>query len=226
VRLVRIGRTNLYSKLSNANNAKREKPRNYKSKKKKVLLTHVDSETDDSAHGLDDSFFQEAFGDGFKEDKPKKEKKKEKKEKKSKDQEEKEKAELELLLLDQKDQKEHFVAKDVIKAEKAKSKKQKKKNQKALLETQDEFKLDLQDPRFSALIDDHQFHIDPTNPHFKKTKTMEEILALKRSKNDQVLISTPKATRNEKAELSNLVAAVKRKSQLAKQSGHGKRPKV
>jgi hypothetical protein len=219
---------NPFSKLSNVSKERRKRPRNCKSKKSKVYLIHADSESDHSSHGLDDSFFQEAFGKGFKEDKPKKEKKdKEKKERKSKDEEEKERAELELLLLDQQSQKEHFVAKDVIKSEKAKSKKQKKKNQKALLETQDEFKLDLNDPRFSALMDDHQFHIDPTNPQFKKTKTMEEILALKRSKNDQVLMSEPTAAgKNEKAELSNLVASVKRKSQLAKQSGHGKRQKV
>ena len=61
----------------------------------------------------------------------------------------------------------HFSAKDVIKAEKSlKSRKQKKKFAKAQLDTQDDFKMDLQDPRFKALLQDHQFFIDPTNPQY------------------------------------------------------------
>ena len=81
---------------------------------------------------------------------------------------EKEKAELELLLMDDTSHSKtpnHFSAKDIIKAEKGqKSRKLKKKLGKMQLDTQDDFKMDLQDPRFKALLNDHQFFIDPTNP--------------------------------------------------------------
>ena len=94
-------------------------------------------------------------------------KKKSKKKQVSKEerlQKEREKAELELLMIDGEDkEKSHFSAKDIIKSEKVKSKKQKKKLQKQSLDTQDDFKMDLADPRFSSLIEDHEFFIDPTN---------------------------------------------------------------
>lgn len=37
-------------------------------------------------------------------------------------------------------------------------------------------KLDLQDPRFQAVFTSHQFNIDPSDPSFKKTKAMENLL--------------------------------------------------
>jgi hypothetical protein len=76
----------------------------------------------------------------------------------------KSKAELELLLHDENEKVTHVNAKDIIKAEKSKSKKQKKKLQKANLDVQEEFQIDLNDPRFAPLIQDHEYFIDPTNP--------------------------------------------------------------
>jgi NUC153 domain len=32
------------------------------------------------------------------------------------------------------------------------------------LDVQEEFKIDLTDPRFAPLIQDHEYFIDPTNP--------------------------------------------------------------
>lgn len=90
--------------------------------------------------------------------------------KQEREEQEKSKKELELLLMDDDGQSKapiHFSAKDVIKAEKSnKSRKQKKKLQKQSLDTQDSFKMDLSDPRFASLLEDHQFFIDPTNPQY------------------------------------------------------------
>ena len=92
------------------------------------------------------------------------------------------------------------------------------------METQDNFEMNLEDPRFSNVLDNHQFHIDPTNPHFKKTKSMNQLLIKKRDKNDVIINTIQEPSRNEKVELSNLVSSVKRKSELAK--GQGKRQKL
>ncbi|GJJ13892.1 hypothetical protein Clacol_008149 [Clathrus columnatus] len=74
----------------------------------------------------------------------------------------------------------HFDMRAVIKAEKEKARKRRKgkkptKDQHAN-ETQEEFVPDVNDARFKALHEDHAFAIDPSNPHFKKTKTMSALL--------------------------------------------------
>ena len=47
---------------------------------------------------------------------------------------------------------------------------------------QDDFKPDTSDPRFAALFDSHDFAIDPTNPRFQPTKTMNVFLEERRNK--------------------------------------------
>lgn len=175
---------------------------------------------------MDDPFFQDAFGSDFEEPKEmKKSNKKQnpKKDKQTREMEAQSKAELELLLMDEdKPQTTHFTAKDVLKSEKAKSKKQKKKAKNEQLDNQSDFKLDLEDPRFGALLEDHKFHIDPTNPQFKKTNTMKRILSHKRSRNT-FANDTGDVKVNEKVELDNLVSSVKRRNEGV--SGQGKRQK-
>ncbi|KAG5437142.1 hypothetical protein PCANB_001118 [Pneumocystis canis] len=88
----------------------------------------------------------------------------------------KEKAELELLMMDDEglgDGKiQHFDMKDILKMEK----KRKKKKHVDTEGLQDNFEIDVNDPRFSAVYMSHHFAIDPANPHFKKTKSMMKIL--------------------------------------------------
>lgn len=61
----------------------------------------------------------------------------------------------------------HFNIKTILKAEKGKKRKKgrgKEHRKDEENELQEEFKIDVQDGRFKALHEDHQFAIDPTNP--------------------------------------------------------------
>lgn len=95
----------------------------------------------------------------------------------------KSKAELELLLMDEEDDgRHHFSLKKLLEEnQQSRNKKRKRKaeNKKAQKEGKtdgDDFQVDLTDPRFSALYDSHHYNVDPTDPHFKKTKGMEALL--------------------------------------------------
>jgi hypothetical protein len=92
------------------------------------------------------------------------------------------KAELELLLAEEDGEakREHFDLKEVMKSEK----KNKKKKKQDLTETQDNFEIDTQDPRFSAIHESHMFAIDPTNPNFKKTKAMDALMKERRNRSN------------------------------------------
>ncbi|KAA8649936.1 hypothetical protein EYZ11_000998 [Aspergillus tanneri] len=87
-------------------------------------------------------------------------------------------AELELLMMDD-DNKgvQHFDMNAIQKAEKQAAKKKKGKGKgKPPPEIQDDFQMDVSDPRFSRLFDSHEFAIDPTNPRFKGTSGMKALL--------------------------------------------------
>ncbi|KAI0243558.1 pre-rRNA-processing protein esf1, partial [Massospora cicadina] len=96
-----------------------------------------------------------------------------------------ERAELELVMLeDRPDARQHFDMRQVLKAEKQAARKGRRRGKVADPElAQDGFKIDTQDPRFAALYSSHHFAIDPTNPHFKKTQAMKELLAERQKKN-------------------------------------------
>ncbi|KAG2048936.1 hypothetical protein BDR06DRAFT_962043 [Suillus hirtellus] len=97
-------------------------------------------------------------------------------------------------------------------------------------EVQDDFLIDVKDDRFKAIHEDHQFAIDPSNPRFKKTKSMVALIdeRTKRQKGslpeDETGARLP--TRVEDTSLKNLVESVKRKSAAAGQGGFGKRRKL
>ncbi|KAG0206227.1 pre-rRNA-processing protein esf1 [Mortierella sp. NVP41] len=149
---------------------------------------------DEDERLMNDSYFAEEFaggdmmpGKGGKKDADKKGGKGKKKDNKKRTKEERlednrKKAELELLMEDNRESNQHFNMKEIQKAEK----KNKKKNKKAGKgpqndrdkgeDLQDDFKIDVKDPRFSALHESHHFALDPTNPNFKKTKAMTELM--------------------------------------------------
>ena len=100
-------------------------------------------------------------------------------------------AELELLMVDDdasnadkrattQSKVNHFDINEIAKAEKALMKKGKKLStrEKAALETKakDEFKMDVSDPRFSAVFEQSEFAVDPSNPRFKGTEGMKALL--------------------------------------------------
>ena len=98
---------------------------------------------------------------------------------------------LALLVMDSDDDKSHFDYKDIVKNE-SRSKKAQKKAAKKLAklakskghdrENANEFKLDLQDTRFSAIFQNPKYNVDPSNPSFKKTKSMQEVIQEKQKR--------------------------------------------
>lgn len=84
----------------------------------------------------------------------------------------KERAELSLLVGSDEDKK-HFSMKKIISQENL-SKKKKKKAKKT--DTADNFEVDLNDPRFSAVYTSHLYNIDPSAQEFKKTKASMAII--------------------------------------------------
>jgi hypothetical protein len=85
-----------------------------------------------------------------------------------------ERAELELRM-DDNGKSEGFNMKEVLKREKMeKQGKRGKKGKQDLGE--DDFEIDTADPRFSAVQESHHFAVDPTNPQFKKTKSMQKLI--------------------------------------------------
>jgi hypothetical protein len=221
---------------------RKEKKNNRKIKKKDgnfPILTLIGLESDENSevdeNVENDPFFQNDLGSEF-DDKIdpltdailKKKKKNEKKEQKEK--EAKSKADLELLMVASESKSNHFTKCDVIKNEK---KRRNKKGAKMpeLPEAQEDFQIDLEDPRFSNIVKSHTFSIDPTNPQFKKTKAMQLILSKRR---DLAVIQEDFNDKNdnysgnkEAVDLSKLVNSVKRKAALtASVKGKGKRRKT
>ncbi|KAF9015108.1 hypothetical protein BDQ17DRAFT_1340497 [Cyathus striatus] len=129
----------------------------------------------------------------------------------------------------------HFNLKSVLKAEKS-SKKGKKTSKKGKLEedneVQEDFAINVKDDRFKVLFEDHQFAIDPSNPHFKKTKSMSALLEERQRRRhsttdygDKKVTANPKQDHTGKS-LQSLVESVKRKGASASMHSNGKRRKI
>ncbi|XP_034941541.1 ESF1 homolog isoform X2 [Chelonus insularis] len=90
------------------------------------------------------------------------------------------KSELELLMLDEDDGKHHFDMNKIeenqmlTKSKKKRLSKKKKKQVKEVVE--DNFEVNVNDPRFSALFYSHYFNVDPADPHYRKTKGTEALI--------------------------------------------------
>ncbi|KAL0266630.1 UNVERIFIED_CONTAM: hypothetical protein PYX00_009121 [Menopon gallinae] len=163
-----------------------DKKREKKKKKKQERLTQIEEQkkgSDESAFSdddipsdvdLDDPYFKEELDQM----KTKKKKKKSRKVEEPETEEQKQKkAELELLMLDD-NQDKHFSLKKIEESENTSKKKFKKgKKRKAEPEVPvDDFKIDVNDERFSALYTSHHFNIDPTDPQYKPTKATKELI--------------------------------------------------
>lgn len=182
--------------------------------------------------GFDDPFFtteepKKASKTALlKKDRLKKREKREAQEEKNKE----ERAQLELLMADNHDEEDghlaHFDMNEIIKAEKNKKKKKGKKNKKDAEDAgglQEDFKMDVDDDRFKAVFQDHEFAIDPSNPKFKATSGMKKLLEEGRKKRkhggeddgaerEDKKSKKPKAAGSGKDDLSKLVSSLKKKS--------------
>ncbi|KAH9858106.1 hypothetical protein C2E23DRAFT_164513 [Lenzites betulinus] len=131
----------------------------------------------------------------------------------------------------------HFDMKAVLRSEKRGGKKKRgkkgKKGAEDEAEVQEEFAIDVKDDRFKAVLEDHTYAIDPSNPHFKKTKSMAALLEErsrrqqeKSSKNRESATSKRGDTDVQQPSLQSLVDSVKRKAAVMDQPGVGKRKKL
>lgn len=117
---------------------------------------------------------------------------------------------------------------------KAEKKGKKKRGKKKVIddddEVQDDFIIDVKDDRFKAIHEDYQFAIDPSNPHFKKTKSMVALIDERAKRQKRSLPEDETSARLpakvDDTSLKNLVESVKRKSAAANQGGFGKRRKL
>ena len=84
-----------------------------------------------------------------------------------------------LLVMDSDDDKAHFDYKEIVKKStlsKKKEKKRKRKNSETAANQDDDFQMDLKDPRFAAIFHNPKYNVDPSHPGFKKTKAMKSII--------------------------------------------------
>ncbi|KAJ8930344.1 hypothetical protein NQ314_016894 [Rhamnusium bicolor] len=153
---------------------KRKEKRKEKRDQRKKKSSEIDDSDSDIPSDIDmnDPYFAEEFNN------PDFKKNKRQKEKISHDIDEQKQAELELLLMNEDDNKNHFNLKNIQNEENVtKSKKRKhKKNVNREQKAEDNFEVNVQDERFSALFTSHHFNIDPTDSHYKKTRGMETLI--------------------------------------------------
>ncbi|KAG5750982.1 hypothetical protein H9Q69_005608 [Fusarium xylarioides] len=91
---------------------------------------------------------------------------------------------------DQADHLDHFDMNEIVRAEKAKKKKGKAKKKALAKESrgglQEDFSMDVDDDRFKAVFESHEYAIDPSNPKFKATEGMQKLLEEGRKKRRNV----------------------------------------
>ncbi|KAJ3758636.1 hypothetical protein EV360DRAFT_82860 [Lentinula raphanica] len=194
-------------------------------KKKEQRPTRADEDEEEHVVDADDFFAAASEDEGTTE--PSGQRKK--KEKKNKEQEQRNKLkvasenDLALLVGSSDTGPQHFNLKSVMKAEKLKGKKLKKRKQNKTdeAELQEDFAIDVHDDRFKAVHESHDFAIDPSNPHFKKTKAMKTLLDARSKTRD-----TRSQHQNSGDSLQSLVESVKRKSTSSGAPTIGKRRKL
>ncbi|KAJ5489484.1 hypothetical protein N7539_004374 [Penicillium diatomitis] len=137
-------------------------------------------ETTEADLGFDDPFFDDPSGKTTSAARRKEEKRKKREERAAEEAASAaQRAELELLMLDDEKAKiQHFDMNEIEKAEKQARRKGKgkAKGKNKQITVQDDFNVDVNDPRFSRLFESHEFAIDPTNPRFKATSGMKALL--------------------------------------------------
>ncbi|KAF8605052.1 hypothetical protein BDV93DRAFT_537547 [Ceratobasidium sp. AG-I] len=137
----------------------------------------------------------------------------------------------------------HFDMRAVLKAEKTgrvgkKGRRRDKKGEASADNAEDgqDFQMNVKDERFAALHEDYSFAIDPSNPHFKKTKSMQALLdeRAKRQRERQSKEGTrskektrvaQETQQGEDRSIGSIVESVKRKSNV-NHSTSGKRRKA
>lgn len=207
---------------------KKTKKKAKKEARKKKIEGENDSEvengysSDDFDVDMNDPFFAEEFADReFEKPKKSKNKSKKKSEEVSDEQQIQAEQELALLLDDGDDDKAHFSLKkiqekeEMTKSKKKRKLKKSKQNQESNSDPVDNFALNINDNRFAAVYTSADFNIDPSDPHFKKTKGMETLIheKLKRRTDDEPIPSSNAKKPKKDISMNLLVKNIKRKVQ-------------
>ncbi|ETO10414.1 hypothetical protein RFI_26963 [Reticulomyxa filosa] len=103
-----------------------------------------------------------------------------------------------------------------------------KKAVKRKVEEMDNFEYDDKDNRFGALYEDPDFALDPTNPNFRRTRTMDTILEKTREKRGENLRLREKAGKPEDQDTDKLIQTLKEKTEPLSvlEDGNSKREKI
>ncbi len=213
---------------------KKEKSKSKREERKKKAKAEAEGGEEDKLFSddelpegvdFDDPFFKEEI------EKRDKVKKKSKKKEKRTDGEEKT-DDLSLLVMDDEDDgRRHFDYKDTVANEAKSKKKRKRKAAEAEIDTPvaDDFDLNLSDSRFQDVFHNPEFNVDPSNPHFKKTKSMQKLVEEKQRRIAAQPVEIPSEAKTVKSskspgtrsDISSLVRAVQTKTA----SGSGSKPK-
>ncbi|XP_008276563.1 ESF1 homolog isoform X2 [Stegastes partitus] len=139
---------------------------------------------------LSDPFFAEELSAAELKKKKQKKKKKQEAERTAEEQEEQEKQKAEMVLLMEDDAHEakhkHFNYDKIVEQQNLSKKKRKKllrKGEEPL--DDDDFQVDVSDPRFQAMFTSHLFNLDPSHPSYKRTKATQSILAEKHRRREE-----------------------------------------
>lgn len=174
---------------------RKEKRKTKREERKKLKEESQKSDSEDSLPS-DVDMNDKYFADELKNNKSSRRKGKQDNEASVNDEQEenRRKAELELLLMDQdEDGKKHFNMKQIEENETMSKSKRKRLNKKKNVQEEtkeDDFEVNVKDPRFTALFTSHHFNIDPADPHYRKTKGTEALVneKLKRRADNEVHI--------------------------------------
>ncbi|KAI1436322.1 hypothetical protein GGR50DRAFT_651649 [Xylaria sp. CBS 124048] len=148
------------------------------------------------------------------------------------------KAKLEKLIADgskdKADHLDHFDMDEIAKAEKKKAKKGRRKGKNQVEDhggLQEGFQMNVDDDRFKAVFESHEFAIDPSNPKFKSTPGMKKLLEegrkKRKNKSDDFSEPPPEKDHHSKVkkqktakvandDLSSLVESIRQKAQTKK----------
>ncbi|XP_043912127.1 ESF1 homolog [Protopterus annectens] len=212
---------------------KKKENRKEKKNRKSVKAQAEDKSSDEeipSDVDFNDPFFVDELGGMGKKKNLKT--KKEEKTSEEKAEDERQKAEMALLIMDDEEDRKHFNYDKIVEQQNLSKKKKKKLMKQQDLLEEDNFQVNVADPRFQAMYTSHHFNLDPSNPSFKKTKAMQTILEEKarqrehqqqeqakpiKRKQELDAESTKQKTDTKKIsdpDLSVLIKSVKRKTEL------------
>ncbi|XP_051801530.1 ESF1 homolog [Acanthochromis polyacanthus] len=168
---------------------KKERKKQKKSERKQG--TDVEQLSDDELPpdvDLSDPFFSEELSAAELQKKKKQKKKKQEEEPTAEEEEEleKQKAQMALLMEDDDAEHKHFNYDKIVEQQNLSKKKRKKllkKGQEPLED--DDFQVDVKDPRFQAMFTSHLFNLDPSHPSYKRTQATQSILAEKQRRREE-----------------------------------------